>query len=256
MANFERRRHRTALGARRSTLVLPLRSASLGGRRGVGVRPPPDRKAAAAVRKRRQATLPMGPGRVWDLSLDGLRFLMVRREVASRGPSPGWCSSRTGPGTWSACSRRVTPGSEVPSSPAPLIRSQVRRQDHARHSPKPIDAAPGRRHAPRRITSSPSSRNPRVSPLGNTTGSVPRHDNSSSDPRSSCVGPDTVPLASRSPGRRLQPVRVWCATIWSNVQYICLNSLRLRRTAGSPRARMRWVCSDTSRRRSIAPRSA
>jgi hypothetical protein len=29
----------------------------------------------------------------------------------------------------------------------------------------------------------------------------------------------SVPVASRSPGRRLQPPAVWCAIIWGSVQY-------------------------------------
>ena len=37
-------------------------------------------------------------------------------------------------------------------------------------------------------------------------GLLPRHASSSRHPRDSRVGPDTVPLASRSPGRRLQPL--------------------------------------------------
>ncbi len=35
---------------------------------------------------------------------------------------------------------------------------------------------------------------------------------STKEPASAGVGPDCVPLPNRSPGRRLQPLTVWCAT--------------------------------------------
>jgi hypothetical protein len=50
------------------------------------------------------------------------------------------------------------------------------------------------------------SRNFRTSPVGRRMGSAPRRVNSSRQPRSSGSGPDTVPLANRSPGCRLQPL--------------------------------------------------
>ena len=68
------------------------------------------------------------------------------------------------------------------------------------------------------ITSSPSARNPRVSPVGSVSGSAPRRVSSSSDPYESFAGPEIVPLASRSPGRRLQPLLVWWASICAAVQ--------------------------------------
>lgn len=75
-----------------------------------------------------------------------------------------------------------------------------------RHSPRPMRVQPSRSHQPLKITSSPSSRNARVSPVGSVIGCVPRHASSSRHPRDSRVGPDTVPLAIRSPARRLQPL--------------------------------------------------
>ena len=92
-----------------------------------------------------------------------------------------------------------------------------------RHSPNPIRAAPSRSHQPRKITSSPSSRNARRSPDGSDSGSAPRQVSSSRQPRESFSGPDTVPLASKSPGRRLHPLLEWCVTSWATVQYIDSN---------------------------------
>ena len=46
---------------------------------------------------------------------------------------------------------------------------------------------------------------------------------------SSFSGPEMVPLASRSPGTRLQPLEVWCATSWATVQYMSRKLPRLRR---------------------------
>ena len=56
------------------------------------------------------------------------------------------------------------------------------------------------------ITSSPSSRNFRVSPVGSVSGSAPRQVSSSRQPRFSFVGPETVPLANRSPGLQVAAV--------------------------------------------------
>src|SRR6185312_13798662 len=100
----------------------------------------------------------------------------------------------------------------------------------ARHSPKPIRTLPSRSQYPRIITSSPSSRNCRSSPVGRANGSAPRRVISSRHPRSSFPCPDTVPLAMRSPGRRSQPLLVWCATICAMVQYMSLNVPWLNRT--------------------------
>ena len=51
--------------------------------------------------------------------------------------------------------------------------------------------------------------------------------NSNMQPRFSFSGPDTVPLAIKSPGRIRHPFDVWCATIWPSVQYISANEARL-----------------------------
>jgi hypothetical protein len=47
--------------------------------------------------------------------------------------------------------------------------------------------------------------------------SVRRHTKRAVDPLTAC---DSVPVPSRSPGRRLQPPAVWCATICGIVQYL------------------------------------
>src|SRR5690606_38967273 len=58
------------------------------------------------------------------------------------------------------------------------------------------------------ITASPSCRNVLVSPPGRFIGFSPRHVNSSRLPKVSGVGPEIVPDAIRSPGRRLHPLTV------------------------------------------------
>ena len=64
------------------------------------------------------------------------------------------------------------------------------------------------------ITSSPSCRNVRVSPFGRVTASAPPRVSSSRHPRaSSARAPRRCRCASRSPGRRLQPLLAWCASI-------------------------------------------
>src|SRR5262249_4268470 len=75
-----------------------------------------------------------------------------------------------------------------------------------RHSPNPIVANPSRLQLPRSVTSSPSCRKVRLSPPRSARGSLPPQVSSSRQPRFSLAGPETVPLASRSPGRRLQPL--------------------------------------------------
>ena len=69
------------------------------------------------------------------------------------------------------------------------------------------------------ITSSPSSRNARVSPPGNESGFLPPWVSSIIEPKEPGAAPESVPEPSRSPGRRLQPLEVWCATICATVQY-------------------------------------
>mmetsp|Transcript_22810 Transcript_22810/g.58052 ORF Transcript_22810/g.58052 Transcript_22810/m.58052 type:complete len:202 (-) Transcript_22810:949-1554(-) len=116
------------------------------------------------------------------------------------------------------------------------------------HSPNPILSPSLPSHHPLIMTSSPSSRylRCRVAPLlpllpepasaapdpaglvsaasppaaGSTSGCAPPRVISSRHARESGVGPLIVPLPSRSPGRRLQPPHVWCATIWGHVQYM------------------------------------
>ena len=77
---------------------------------------------------------------------------------------------------------------------------------------------------------------------------------SSRQPRSRSEGPDTVPLAIRSPGRRLQPLLAWCATICSNVQYIRANSDSLTQDTGWPNSRILPVRMPTASFTSIPPR--
>src|SRR5262249_10768058 len=74
-------------------------------------------------------------------------------------------------------------------------------------------------HHPVIVTRSPSCKNVRFSPSGNVSGFVPFHASSSRLPYESGVGPLMVPDASRSPGRRLQPLTVWCASCWQTFQY-------------------------------------
>ena len=74
-------------------------------------------------------------------------------------------------------------------------------------------------------------------------------------PRDSRVGPDTVPLASRSPGRRLQPL-LRDAPVAARRPVQVPQAVRARRqTARSSRPRMRSLDRLTSRRRSRPPRS-
>ena len=46
-------------------------------------------------------------------------------------------------------------------------------------------------------------------------------------------GPETVPLPRRSPGRRSQPLEVWCANICANVQYRSRRFPRLTQMRGA-----------------------
>ena len=57
--------------------------------------------------------------------------------------------------------------------------------------------------------------------MGRATGRFPPGVVSSRLPSPSSSGAEMVPVPSRSPGRRLQPLQVWCATIWATVQYMC-----------------------------------
>src|SRR5688572_10782718 len=84
-------------------------------------------------------------------------------------------------------------------------------------------------------------------------GSAPRHVSSSRQPREFFVAPETVPLAMRSPDRRLHPLLAWCVSSWAIVQYISVNETVLTCMAAMFSRRMRSVRSHTSRRTSIAP---
>ena len=88
----------------------------------------------------------------------------------------------------------------------------------AAQGPKPMRARPGRWHHARSVTVSPSCKNVRVSPPGSEMGTLPPCVSSMSEPPCPASGPDCVPLPSRSPGRRLQPLLLWCATSWASVQ--------------------------------------
>ena len=84
------------------------------------------------------------------------------------------------------------------------------------HSPKPTRAAPGFRTSRESPPASPSSRNTRCSPPGSWRVLA------ASGQLNQCPGliergPDKVPLPSKSPGCRLQPLTVWWASIWAIV---------------------------------------
>ncbi len=77
------------------------------------------------------------------------------------------------------------------------------------HSPKPTRAAPGFSHQPRITTASPSSRNTRCSPPGNCHGVLAASGQLNQCPGLIERGARQVPLPSKSPGCRLQPLTVW-----------------------------------------------
>lgn len=91
------------------------------------------------------------------------------------------------------------------------------------HSPNPMPGTPGASHLAVNTTSSPSSKYtrsilPPPGPAASCTLLLPPQVASSRQPRWPSSGPDTVPEPSTSPGCRLQPPAVWCATICWNVQ--------------------------------------
>ena len=109
-----------------------------------------------------------------------------------------------------------------------------------RHVPSPMRRNPSRSQNPRRITSSPSSRNFRCSPVGRVTGSLAaRSQLQQASARGFGSAPETVPLASRSPERRLQPLLAWCVSICAIVQYMSRKLLRPRTAGAMPASRMR-----------------
>mmetsp|Transcript_8503 Transcript_8503/g.20179 ORF Transcript_8503/g.20179 Transcript_8503/m.20179 type:complete len:227 (+) Transcript_8503:105-785(+) len=90
--------------------------------------------------------------------------------------------------------------------------------------------------------------NLRSEPLSSLTGVVPFQASSSMEPRESAVGPEMVPVPSRSPVRMLQPLTEWCTSCCLHDQYMYL---RLERdTTWS--AAMSAARSATSRRTSYA----
>eukprot|EP00965_Chrysotila_dentata_P037940 1260935-Pleurochrysis_carterae.AAC.1 len=74
------------------------------------------------------------------------------------------------------------------------------------------------RALPRSTTVSPSSRKLRCVPSGICNGCAPDHESSSMEPYEPASLPLTVPVPSKSPGRRLQPVSVCCVTICEGLQ--------------------------------------
>ena len=83
-------------------------------------------------------------------------------------------------------------------------------------------------------------------PSASVMGSAPRQVRSSMQPRLSLAGPLMVPLANRSPGRMLQPVDVWCASIWLMVQYMSAKVPMLTRVGAMPFSRMAALAMSTS----------
>ena len=71
------------------------------------------------------------------------------------------------------------------------------------------------------------------------------HERPTPTPPPPLTGPLIVPLPSRSPGLRLQPVTVWCASCCVMLQYMYLK-LELETTAGAPPAGAMVTCSDRS----------
>jgi hypothetical protein len=61
-------------------------------------------------------------------------------------------------------------------------------------------------------------RSVRASPFGRVSVSRPPNVASSRHPALPASVPETVPLSNTSPGTRLQPLDVWCATICFTVQ--------------------------------------
>lgn len=87
------------------------------------------------------------------------------------------------------------------------------------HFPKPILTPLSLTQYPRSITVSPSWMNFLSSPDSSLSGFVPFQDNSNMLPNESDASPLIVPEPSRSPGRRLHPVTVCCASCCFTVQY-------------------------------------
>ena len=109
----------------------------------------------------------------------------------------------------SCCKYGRNPLEVIPGRPRLLTLRRLR------HSPTDPPKA-GALAPPRISTSSPSSRKAQFAGRASAARAAPRP--SSRQPRDSGVGPLTVPLASKSPGRRLQPLLAWCVTSCAGVQ--------------------------------------
>ena len=70
---------------------------------------------------------------------------------------------------------------------------------------------------------------------------------SSKHPRASAASPEIVPLASKSPGRRLHPLLAWCVSSCAVVQYMSRNAPRDSRAAPSPALLDRWAAAPDRR---------
>ena len=112
---------------------------------------------------------------------------------------------------------------------------------------------PARRHCAWKITSSPSSKYRRVSPFGSVNGLRPPVVISNRQPALPGSVPDNVPLPNRSPGWRLHPFDVWCATICATVQYSTSPEARDNRNGAAPASRIACVSNDTENAMSSAP---
>mmetsp|Transcript_27716 Transcript_27716/g.65322 ORF Transcript_27716/g.65322 Transcript_27716/m.65322 type:complete len:277 (+) Transcript_27716:523-1353(+) len=109
--------------------------------------------------------------------------------------------------------------------------------------PNPIRRPVELRQLPVMTTESPSSRNFRVWPLVPRGREPPAFQLSSSMlPSESGEGPLMVPVPSRSPGRMLQPVTVWCTSCCRMFQYRCFMLLLL--TTARSAISLPWI--DTS----------
>src|SRR6185503_12591453 len=77
--------------------------------------------------------------------------------------------------------------------------------------------------------------------------------NSSIEPPCPGSGPDCVPVPSKSPGPKLQPLLLWCAISCATVQYASPKFDCERRCGGRPCSRIACVCSHTSSATCSAP---
>jgi hypothetical protein len=113
-------------------------------------------------------------------------------------------------------------------------------------SPNPMRGRPAPAHRACIVTSSPSSRNERVVPSGNTSGFSPRQVNSIMLPRDSNSLPEIVPEPKRSPARTRAPLLVACASCCAMLQYIERKFVRVTVRGARPSRRIRSDASVTS----------